>query len=786
MEVELQTAVDDLLNSSEKRKFIQSLSNYHKSRNVYEFGEDLKELLDTPAKRTLVEKVRKVVPLADLRFFDQCMRTREWINERNSSIIHETIDLNELAIEDERTVVISDIRSTLDLGFSIRGGIEFGTGVYISHVDSDSIAETHGLTPGDLIVSVNGIDFSNVSHVQAAKLIKSSRRLEIVLKNTGRVPGTSETLKEYTWVDPFGRSVSPPLSDYGGDCPERKVNLDLSDHKPLGLMIRGGREFGLGIYITGVDLGSISEQSGLKVGDQILDVNGKSCIDISHMEMVNILKNNNHLIMTVKSVGKLPYAKTTYDQLMWYSSNKTNSSTDSPRQRRAKAVPAPEVPIGKLRNKTFTQAEIHSLNEDSGVELNGNSSTSSNKLVTLSPEATIINDSIDDYNYRDPKQNYYRFRTASISHKIANTLESLEEIPQKPSNGRKFIKRSEDKRDFERMKRERDLIYRDTDDIAISEQLNDDDESEENFVRVIEPNQERHSEYISYSPIKPPRKSVNYRKTANDSSSSSDFNEDDWCFDKEIEAEVHRPDTDSKPLIWVESSFVRSSPRPKIQPISPYVRKALDKKSDETRSTSRVEVRPKTPTPSHKKEEIPEIKAIPPDVLKALVKKVEENQSRANSRNSPSPVPFLQESNNFTTYTTASTSTQGDDRQDFRAKTPISLYEENWDRLSSRKHKPDEEIKIISMRKLKPTLGIAIEGGANTKLRMPRLISVQPGGSAYASGELKVGHVILSVNGIETDGLNHEDIAKLIAKAFKDKNDSIAFKVKDSNRKVQL
>lgn len=508
MEVELQTAVDDLLNSLEKRRFIKSLSNYNKTRNVYEFGEELKDLLDTPAKRTLIDKVRKVVPLADLRFFDQCMRTREWINERNSSIMHEAIDLNELTIEDERTVIISDIRSSLDLGFSIRGGLEFGTGVYISHVDSDSIAETHGLTPGDLIVSVNGIDFSNFSHVQAAKLIKSSRRLEIVLKNTGKVPGTSETLKEYTWVDPFGRSVSPPPSDYGGDCPERKVNLDLSDQKPLGLMIRGGREFGLGIYITGVDLYSISEHSGLKVGDQILDVNGRSCLDITHLEMVNILKNNNRLIMTVKSVGKLPYAKTTYDQMMWFSSSKSNSSIESPKYRRAKPVPAPEIPIGRLRNKTFTQAEIHSLNDDSGVELNGNSSTSSNKLVTLSPEATVINDSLEDYNYKDPKQNYYRFRTASISHKMANTLESLDESPPKPSNGRKFIKKSEDKRDFERMKRAHNILFKETDDITISEQLNDDG-NDEHLIRKIEANQVHNSGYVVNLKFKISQLSIN-------------------------------------------------------------------------------------------------------------------------------------------------------------------------------------------------------------------------------------------------------------------------------------
>jgi len=33
----------------------------------------------------------------------------------------------------------------------------------------------------------------------------------------------------------------------------------------LGLMVRGGREFGLGIYISGVDPLSVADQAGMKV-----------------------------------------------------------------------------------------------------------------------------------------------------------------------------------------------------------------------------------------------------------------------------------------------------------------------------------------------------------------------------------------------------------------------------------------------------------------------------------------------------------------------------------------
>jgi len=55
----------------------------------------------------------------------------------------------------------------------------------------------------------------------------------------------------------------------------------------------------------------------------------------------------------------------------------------------------------------------------------------------------------------------------------------------------------------------------------------------------------------------------------------------------------------------------------------------------------------------------------------------------------------------------------------------------------------NEEVVIVN--KLRPTLGLAIEGGAGTKQPLPRIISIQATGCAHNS-ELKVGHVILRIN----------------------------------------
>ncbi len=67
-------------------------------------------------------------------------------------------------------------RSKIGLGFYIRGGKEHGTGVFVSYVDTGSVAQQQGLCAGDLIVAINGITFDNISHDEAAQVYLSDKR----------------------------------------------------------------------------------------------------------------------------------------------------------------------------------------------------------------------------------------------------------------------------------------------------------------------------------------------------------------------------------------------------------------------------------------------------------------------------------------------------------------------------------------------------------------------------------------------------------------------------------
>ncbi len=64
-----------------------------------------------------------------------------------------------------------------------------------------------------------------------------------------------------------------------------------------------------------------------QVGDQILEVNGRSFLSIPHDEAVRVLKSSRHLMMTVKDVGRLPHARTVVGETKWIASSQIAESS---------------------------------------------------------------------------------------------------------------------------------------------------------------------------------------------------------------------------------------------------------------------------------------------------------------------------------------------------------------------------------------------------------------------------------------------------------------------------
>ncbi|MEQ2281912.1 hypothetical protein AMECASPLE_035171, partial [Ameca splendens] len=64
-----------------------------------------------------------------------------------------------------------------------------------------------------------------------------------------------------------------------------------------------------------------------QVGDQILEVNGHNFLSIPHDEAVRVLKSSQHLMMTVKDVGRLPHARTVVGETKWIASSQIAESS---------------------------------------------------------------------------------------------------------------------------------------------------------------------------------------------------------------------------------------------------------------------------------------------------------------------------------------------------------------------------------------------------------------------------------------------------------------------------
>eukprot|EP00063_Salmo_salar_P016987 XP_013991822.1 PREDICTED: whirlin-like isoform X2 [Salmo salar] len=395
----LHNALNLLLNDLEREQFIHCLNVYHSKRNVYDLVQTLKVILNAPSKRQLLPMLRLVIPRSDQLLFDQYTSEGLYLKSdllaRNGSAeavgegssvsptppghFSPTPPGSQVALRgspdsfstcsdgtaplvpllgrsflheppgDVRQVTLKRHKSNEGLGFSIRGGSEHGVGIYVSLVEPGSLAEKEGLRIGDQIMKVNSTVFDKVTHAEAVKVLKGSKKMSLSVQSVGRIPGGYVTNHVYTWVDPQGHSVPPPpdLPEHRSatlrrtdsqrrstmqilqEGDEKKVNLVLDDGRSLGLMIRGGAEYALGIYITGVDRGSAAECGGLKVGDQILEVNGCSFLGIPHDEAVRVLKSSRHLMMTVKDVGRLPHARTVVGETKWIASSQIAESSAS-------------------------------------------------------------------------------------------------------------------------------------------------------------------------------------------------------------------------------------------------------------------------------------------------------------------------------------------------------------------------------------------------------------------------------------------------------------------------
>ncbi|CAB1430610.1 unnamed protein product [Pleuronectes platessa] len=195
------------------------------------------------------------------------------------------------------------------------GDFYFQLCIYAAHKEEEEGGGGGGRKEGGLSSSSSSSSYSSPSSSSSSSssfssvhlVLKGSKKLCLSVRSVGRIPGGYVTNHVYTWVDPQGRGVSPPpdLLEHRSatlkrndsqrrsnmqllqEGDEKKVNLVLDDGRSLGLMIRGGAEYALGIYITGVDQASAAQCGGLKVNFETLEAGTRADAPVLRLVTLN-------------------------------------------------------------------------------------------------------------------------------------------------------------------------------------------------------------------------------------------------------------------------------------------------------------------------------------------------------------------------------------------------------------------------------------------------------------------------------------------------------------------
>ncbi|XP_039988760.1 harmonin isoform X1 [Xiphias gladius] len=273
-------------NEAEKDYLYDVLRMYHQSMDLPVLVGDLKLVINEPKRLPLFDAIRPLIPLKHQVEYDLLTPKR-------------SRKLKEVRLD----------RTHRDgLGLSVRGGLEFGCGLYISQIVKDGQAGNVGLQVGDEIVRINGYSISSCIHEEVVSLIKTKKIVSLKVRHVGMIPVKSSSDEDLKWqfVDQFvsesgekKNSVAGLASIGGKEIKEKKVFLSLVGTKGMGISISSGPTQKPGIYISNVKPGSLSAEVGLAVGDQIVEVNGVDFTNVDHKEAVKVLKSSRSLTITV-------------------------------------------------------------------------------------------------------------------------------------------------------------------------------------------------------------------------------------------------------------------------------------------------------------------------------------------------------------------------------------------------------------------------------------------------------------------------------------------------------
>uniref|UniRef100_A0A671X7N9 Membrane-associated guanylate kinase, WW and PDZ domain-containing protein 1 n=1 Tax=Sparus aurata TaxID=8175 RepID=A0A671X7N9_SPAAU len=202
-------------------------------------------------------------------------------------------------------VIVSSV-SRPDAGTTFAGNACVAMPHKIGRIIEGSPADRCGkLKVGDRILAVNCCSITNKSHSDIVNLIKEAGNtvsLRIIpgdessnaslLTNAEKIFGLTFDSRLHHGLSLFFSDESLYLSfSVSQDAEFYSVDLE-RDSKGFGFSLRGGREYNMDLYVLRLAEDGAAVRNGkMRVGDEILEINGESTKNMKHSRAIELIKN---------------------------------------------------------------------------------------------------------------------------------------------------------------------------------------------------------------------------------------------------------------------------------------------------------------------------------------------------------------------------------------------------------------------------------------------------------------------------------------------------------------
>ncbi|XP_063064866.1 membrane-associated guanylate kinase, WW and PDZ domain-containing protein 1-like isoform X13 [Engraulis encrasicolus] len=205
-------------------------------------------------------------------------------------------------------VIVSSV-SRPDAGTTFAGNACVAMPHKIGRIIEGSPADRCGkLKVGDRILAVNGCSITNKSHSDIVNLIKEAGNTVTLRIIPGDESSNASLLTNAEKIATITTTHTPQSSESRNNAKSKQApqsaqtqsnqdaeyySVDLErDSKGFGFSLRGGREYNMDLYVLRLAEDGAAVRNGkMRVGDEILEINGESTKNMKHSRAIELIKN---------------------------------------------------------------------------------------------------------------------------------------------------------------------------------------------------------------------------------------------------------------------------------------------------------------------------------------------------------------------------------------------------------------------------------------------------------------------------------------------------------------